>query len=92
MMTKEKFCRGIKEMFALSENIEVDYIKDHHIYMSSKLAIAMEYLGELTDQELQKYAASRAGLMVYYTAGIVEDQEANGNMLTVREILEMLPD
>lgn len=61
-MTKKQFCENIINNFCLTENIDRKNLSDHHITMSSSLAVAMEYLGLIKSNDMKMYAASRDGL------------------------------
>lgn len=59
------------------------------IYGSSKFAVAMEYLFDFANKypELYCYTKMRGGILHTYV-----DEDNNAHILSVRELLELLPD
>jgi hypothetical protein len=56
------------------------------LYQSSSLAVALEFLGKLSNWE-KEYSKTRGGIAFDYT-----DDNGERNFLTTRELLELLPD
>lgn len=83
MMTKQQFANSIIDVYRFENNLGPLDPLEAHVLRSSKVAVAMEYLGLLKDVELKDYASHRDGI-------ITTDQE--GNVLTVREVLNFLPE
>ena len=77
MLTRKELCQLVVSNFASEPDGEDIILK------SSILAVAMDYLGLLTDPDMQAYAASRDGV-VYLSA--------DGKSLTFRELLTLLPE
>ena len=88
MITKSMFCEHIIREFCKSNNIKRKHISEDLITQSSKLAVAMEYLGLIKTPDLQEYAKSRAGILVT----LMPDNPGEIHMLTVREMLDLLPE
>lgn len=86
MMTKDQFAHSLIEEYALHNNIHIQEVSPSHIYKSSKLALAMEHLGLLPLVQDRRYAASRDGILLMTMHG------GKTSCLTVREILNMLPE
>lgn len=90
MLTKKEFAESIVEEFCESEGIQR---KDAHtrIYTSSRLAVALEFLDELSTDE-KKYSQTRGGTeyrkLVFTEDGKFEDL----HILSTRELLELLPE
>lgn len=90
MLTKREFAESIVENFCLNEQIER---QDAHkrIFASSRLAVALEFLGELTENEME-YSRQRVGIehqkVILNSNGTYKD----AHFLTTREMLELLPD
>lgn len=76
MMTKEQFAKCIVER---EEKAGVE-----NVYQSSCYAVAADFLGILNEND-SEYAKSRSGILF-------EFWENDVNFLTVREILNLLPE
>lgn len=90
MLTKKEFAESIVEEFCESEGIQR---KDAHtrIYASSRLAVALEFLGELSIDE-KKYSQTRGGTE-YRKLALTEDGKFEDlHILSTRELLELLPE
>lgn len=85
MLTKTQFCRSIIHDYCLNNNI--DNLQESEILKSSSLAVAMEYLGLIKDPMMKRYANERGGILFTY----LDDVTHNCSMLTVRELLTLLP-
>lgn len=91
MLTKYEFCEAI-----INEQCEELGCtrKDAHtaIFQSSLLAVALEYLGELSAVE-EEYSKSRAGTLYrYLDKDPIKHTYKGVYFLTLRELLDMLPD
>jgi len=99
MMTKTQYAKSIVEEFYIKNCHRPEFsnytyyteVKDwgKFINESSKLAVALEFLDLLTDEE-KKYTETRGGLERMFT-------EVNSNgvecaILSTRELLSLLPD
>ena len=84
MMTKKQFATMVVNDFCRENEVSFE---DAHNYIaeSSRLAVALEYLGLLTEEE-EGYSLSRAGL------SFTSVDENRAIFLTTREILFMLPE
>lgn len=102
MITKKEFCRMIITNFARENGINLTDMKDEdlipHIYSSTRLGIALEYLGVLTpesDKEAYEYLQTRGG--IEYTAVNWDDKRLREkvpfrtSMLSTRELIDLLP-
>lgn len=90
MLTKKEFAESIVEEFCESEGIQR---KDAHtrIYASSRLAVALEFLGELSSDE-KKYSQMRGGTE-YQKIVLTEDGKFDTlHILSTRELLQLLPE
>jgi hypothetical protein len=90
MITKNQYCRMLISEFAKTAGLTSDQITESHIYESSSLAVAMEYLGLLRDQRAIQYAAERGGIAHHYIE-IIDGKCVQGT-LSVREMIELLPE
>ena len=86
MLTKTQFCNSIIHNYCSDNNI-ID-LQESEILKSSSLAVAMEYLGLIKDPMMKKYAEERGGILFTYHDDVTRDC----SMLTVRELLTLLPD
>lgn len=86
MLTKKQYCLGILEAFKIGEGLKE--VTEHHITMSSKLAVAMEFLSLITSEDLKEYASSRSGVIKVY----IDQETGVPSTLTVRDMLSLLPD
>lgn len=88
MITKTQFCNYLVEQYRKDNSIhDVEHIHEMMCYSSSCLAVALEYLKKIESPEIKAYAASRDGLY------ITTPNDNNGiDILTVREVLNMLPE
>lgn len=90
MLTKKEFAEMIIGDFCDSEKIQREDAHNH-IYASSRLAVALEFLGELNKSEMQ-YSRTRGGIEysvpVVNEEGIYEDL----HILSTRDMLNLLPD
>jgi len=90
-MTKEQFCHYVIDKYIKEENItitqkELIYDYPNHIRKSSTLAVALEYLGILSEEE-EKYSSSKAGMIFQY---FDDEQKGKHCFLSVCEILNFL--
>jgi hypothetical protein len=85
-MTKKRFCKmQIQDYLLDNELTEID---DSAVYQSSTIAVCMEYLGLIEDEEAKEYATCRGGnLFSYY-----DKDEKDVAILSVRELIELLPE
>lgn len=90
MLTKREFAESIVENFCLDEKIER---QDAHtkIFASSRLAVALEFLGELTEKEME-YSRMRGGVEQQKVVLNPDGTFKEMHFLTTREMLELLPD
>ncbi len=86
MMTKKQACLAAIERFATAEGVKV--VTENDILKSSTLAVALEYLGRITNPELQEYAKSRNGSVWLYW----DTETKQPVSLGFREILNLLPE
>lgn len=69
MITKETACHFVLSKFASEElgmkpgNIDFSKIPQESVRYSSTVAVAMEYLGLLTEPEYMRYASTRSGII-----------------------------
>lgn len=92
-MTASQFCWAIVEKFQKENGCSE--VKPGHITLSSCLAVAMEYLGLLTNPEDRAYAAERAGILYQFVAEPDPDLLPAApiqSFLTVRDMIRLLED
>jgi len=85
MISKNQFCRHIVGEYCQHERINEKELSDAHCYRSGSLAVAMEHLGLIRDQETKDYVSSRNGLY------ITSFDNNPANILTMREMIDLLP-
>ena len=100
MMTKKTFAKTILRKQATALGISpADFnralsnqaLMCQYALQSSCLGVAAAYLGLIEDPDMKEYIAGRAGIL--FTAYDNEaDPENSVQFLTVREILDMLPE
>lgn len=92
MLTKKEFCQALLKDAKNRFQFEKDEEAHQYIAFSSKLAVACQYLGLLTKQDEIEYCSGRAGIL--YSVPIFDDDNnfSHVEMLTVREIIQLLPD
>lgn len=90
MMTKKEFAEQIVREFCEHEGIER---KDAHSYIfsSSRLAVALEFLGELDGIE-KTYAQGRGGTEYRHIILDDEEQFEDVHYITTRDMLKLLPE
>jgi hypothetical protein len=88
MLTKNQYCYSIIEQFSVENDIKPEEVNENHILSSSSLAVVMEFLGRIQNEDLREYAKSRSGVI---TLGF-DQEKRTPYVLTVRELLETLPD
>ena len=104
MMTKTEFAKMIVEKyvedtyetlcFSVDDNVQMiqeDLIEK--IYTNSGLAVALEFLGYITDEKDKEYVKTRSGSFI---GRIDYSKNANPSLnykqISVREMLSILPD
>ncbi len=92
MITKKMFCEiTIREFLDKLEKNPFDNWRDiteGYAYQSTSVGLAMKYLGLIKSGQTLDYLASRAGIYKMY----IDKEKAETNILTFREILDMLPE
>ena len=90
MMSKKEFAEEIVRRFC--EENKIDRKDAHnHIYSSSRLAVALEFLGEL-NQEEKEYSITRGGTEYLHSNFDAEKKYIDTHFITTREMIDMLPD
>lgn len=92
MMTKKSLCEAILREFAMNTlkiptPIDINSIPIDSIHLSSRVAVAMEYLGMLHNKDDITYASSRGGILM-----VTSDENGDLMAVTYRDIIESLPD
>ena len=90
MLTKREFAESIVASFCKDECIRREEAHAH-IYKSGRLAVALEFLGELSEQE-KEYSRTRGGMEYSYVVFDKNGEYQDIHFLTTREILDMLPE
>lgn len=90
MMTKKEFAEQIVREFCEHEGIDR---KDAHSYIfsSSRLAVALEFLGELDGIE-KIYAKGRGGTEYRHIVLDENEQFVDLHIISTRDMLKLLPD
>jgi len=88
MISKKQYCELVIEDFCRSEEIDREDLKEGDIYKNSCLGVAMEHLGLIKNPSNLEYVASRGGVLDIY----VNAEEKVINVLSVRDMLSLLPD
>lgn len=92
MLSKKEYCEGLVRSQLSHINPEISRKDAHHyIYQSSTLAVALEYLGELSPEE-KEYSSGRAGTVTRYLETDENGKFKDLHFLTVRELIDLLPD
>jgi len=86
-LTKKDFAESIIKDYCCMRNIYKKDMDDQDALYSSRVAVAMEFLGMLKSEWAINYAAGRAGII-----DIVGDDTFPPAMNTVRDVLDTLPD
>lgn len=90
MLTKREACLAVIGEYCTKAGIGPEDLVDGHVYTSSKLAVAMEYLSLIKRKKAKEYAASRGGTLekavLYYFS------DSGVRTLSFREILSLLPE
>jgi len=94
MMTKDQYAKSIVKEFCKKEldGRDPNEIRDwgDYIHMSSSLAVALEHLGLLTEEQ-KEYSSSRGGVHRAYIKGSKENDDYEFATLSTREIISLLP-
>ena len=90
-MTKKEYAQMIIDRYKDDNHIQSNEELNKHIYSSSSLAIAMEFLGLLDKDEL-KYSKTRGGIIEIYCYKDQVTQNSIIRILSVRDMLDILPD
>lgn len=91
LLSKKDYCALILEESGVKDTENFTDFDENNITISSKVAVAAEHLGLIKDQKLKKYASSRDGILHTYSK-IGDDGNLKINIMTVRDLLEVLPD
>ena len=92
MMTKKELCLAIIEHQCQLNGIPVGPVPETSITLSSALAVAMEHLGLLKTKDMQDYATTRGGTLLTEYFLFYNGEKRNAVSLSVRELLELLPE
>jgi hypothetical protein len=85
VISKKQLCKIILDNF---EKTEKRKPTEADITGSSSLAVAMEFLGQLENPMYKQYASERGGMLYMY----IDEEKRGVSMLSVRELLGLLPD
>ena len=91
MMTKKQFCRMVLENNKHELGVKTDKELIPHVFSSTSLGIALEFLGVITNEshpDICEYLASRGGVLYGYYDTELQDVK----QLSFRELLSLLPD
>lgn len=86
MMSKRQFAECLVNRFCSSENVSREEAHNY-ILSSSTLAVSLEYLGMLNEDEAG-YSRERGGCAYTYFG----DKDHSPAILTIREIMSFLPE
>lgn len=90
MMTKKEYAQMIIDRYKRDNQITTTAELHRHIFSSSSLAVAMEFLGLLTEDEMC-YSRSRGGCIEIYHYPNPNVGEPIIRILSVRDMLKILP-
>lgn len=90
MMTKKEFAEEIVRDFCEKHNIKREDAHAH-IYSSSRLAVALEFLEELSGLEWN-YSTERGGTEYRHIVFDENGKFKDLHVITTRDMLRMLPD
>lgn len=102
MISKKEFCKAFIRKFCISNNLAIEELKENkarYAMGNTSLGIAMETLGWFDDDlSIREYLFDRAGIyMLVHRAdrdhpNQDEDKKYEPAILTMREIIALLPD
>lgn len=102
MISKKEFCKAFIRKFCNSNNLAIEELKsdkEQYAVGNTSLGIAMETLGWFDDNpNIKEYLASRAGIYILVHQADRdhpnqdEDKKYEPSILTMREIIYLLPD
>lgn len=91
MITKKQFAEKVISDFLKEQKIKE--FNESLVLQSSLVAVAAEYLGLIESQEMKEYASSIAGTLILLDKwAIYSSKRPLVNILTVREMLDLLPE
>lgn len=94
-MTKIQFAKSIVSSFRINNEITNDVPDidlESYVFQSSALGVALEFLGLIINEDIQEYVSTRAGCLYSYADTPEGSSEPEIAFLTVRDILQLLPD
>jgi len=83
MINKTEFAQEIVDKYCQDNSIKQEEIQDTACLQSSTLAVCMEFLDLIKDEEMKVYASTRDGTVII---------TKKGGHLSTRELIELLPD
>lgn len=101
MISKKEFCKAFIRRYCNSKNLSIKELKEHkeqYAVESASLGIAMETLGWLDNTNIISYLSERGGIyMIVHQAdrdhpNTNEDKQYDPAILTMREMISLLPD
>lgn len=93
VLTKSEFCTAYIRQFCeeydlkRSELTDPENIRDF-VMLYPKLGICMEYLNMITDPELLQFTENAMSVFSHY----VDTENSSIKIMTIRELIELLPD
>lgn len=87
MITAIELCQCIISKFCRDEKIDISELKETDAMKSSKLGIAMDNLGMISDPEIKEYLQDRGGVV----ATFYNDFTNTAQVLSLRSLLKILP-
>lgn len=94
MLTKREYCESLvcEELLQLEPDKIIPREEAHnYICQSSTLAVALEYLGELSPRE-KEYSSTRGGTVARYIEFTEDGKFKNLHILSIRELIDLLPE
>jgi hypothetical protein len=86
MLTKREACLAVIGDFCAENKVGPEELTDNHMLLSSKLAVAMEYLDLIEEEGMKELAMTRGGMILFHFT------ENDAKTLTFRELLDLLPE
>ena len=94
MMTKKEMAEYLlkrkRKELNIPDNLSLEEIASHCIYASSTIAVCLDILGVLdSTPAMKQYAQQRGGIMFI---GKYQSEQGDLPMITVRELIDLLPE
>ncbi len=85
-ITKKQLCEAVIKNFLEEEKMVLSELKSSDVLTSSKLAVAMEYMELIEDDDMKNFASQKEGIIFFGAA--FNDESVS---LSLREVLNLEP-